>query len=67
MQILHNFEGSEYVPHAVTVEAKDDTKIEALAYLYANPNNLEDKEWDLAHFENNHKADFASTHVCPSD
>lgn len=40
---LHRFEGGEYEPHDVIVETEKGTKINAVAYLYLNPNNLEKK------------------------
>lgn len=58
LEHLHKFENTEYVPTEVEVQTEDG-EIKAVAYVYANPDNLSESAWDAEEFEQKHKEEFA--------
>ena len=47
----------------VKVSDEEGKEYEAVAYLYADPSNLEPKDWDLDKFDKEHKTTFANDHL----
>ena len=46
-KILHDFEDKEYHQVMMHMKTENGKEISALVYLYADPMNLEEREWDL--------------------
>ena len=63
LEILHSFEDAEYKQIMIDVTNEKGEEIKALGYLYGDPSNLEEYDWDKEKFEQNHKNTFANSHL----